>query len=323
LDTVASHWQLALDSAHSALSAAAGELAAADLATRSRELAEERRAAADQLARLAHATGVRPLPWLSNVPVTKQLLGLTSTTRGCLFDLDGVLTDSAVLHASAWAEVFDEFLLQFDATTDRHVAPFDRHADYRAYVEGRPRLDGVHAFLSSRGISVPEGRREDPPRARTAHGIANHKRDLLRRRLRGRAVTGLSGARRYLEAAGHAGLGRAVLSASANSLPMLELAGLATLVEQVVDASVMRAGGLRSRPAPDLVLAACQRLGIAPEDGVTFTNSPAGVAAGHAAGMPVIGVAVGADEEVLLGFGAERVVPSLNALLDRQLAESR
>jgi beta-phosphoglucomutase-like phosphatase (HAD superfamily) len=104
---------------------------------------------------------------------------------------------------------------------------------------------------------------------------------------------------------------------------MLELAGLATLVEQVVDASFMRVGSLRSRPAPDLVLAACQRLGIAPEDGVTFTNSPAGVAAGHAAGMPVIGVAAGADEEVLLGFGAERVVPSLNALLDRQLAESR
>jgi HAD superfamily hydrolase (TIGR01509 family) len=323
LDTVASHWQLALDAAQSALGAAAGELSAADLAARRRALVAERNAIAELLARLARATGVRPAPWLSNVPVTKQMLGLPPAVRACLFDLDGVLTDSTVLHASAWAEVFDDFLLHLGDTTGRHFERFDPDADYRAFVEGRPRLEGVHAFLSSRGIRVPEGQPADPAQARTAYGIANHKRDVLRRGLRGRGVIGLSGARRYLEAAGHAGLARAAVSASASTLPMLELAGLATLVEQRVDADVIRVEGLRSRPAPDLMLAACRRLGVPPEQSVTFTNSPAGVAAGHAAGMSVIGVGDGPQAEVLRGFGAERVVPSLSALLDPRLAESR
>jgi HAD superfamily hydrolase (TIGR01509 family) len=323
LDTVASHWQLALDAAQSALGAAAGELSAADLGARRRGLAEERKAIAELLAHLARATGVRPAPWLSNVPVTREMLGVPSGVRACLFDLEGVLTDSGVLHASAWAEVFDDFLLHLGDTTDRHFERFDPDADYRTFVEGRPRLEGVHAFLSSRGIRVPEGRPGDPARARTANGIANHKRDVLRRRLRGRSVIGLSGARRYLEAAGHAGLARAAVSASASTLPMLELAGLATLVEQRVDADVIRAEGLRSRPAADLVLAACRRLGVPPEQSVTFTSSPAGVAAGRAAGVSVIGVGDRAQAEVLRGFGAERVVPSLSALLDSRLAESR
>jgi beta-phosphoglucomutase-like phosphatase (HAD superfamily) len=135
-----------------------------------------------------------------------------------------------------------------------------------------------------------------------------------------RGVTALAGARRYLEAAGHAGLKRAVVSASTTTLPMLELAGLATLVEERVDADVMQAESLRSRPAPDLLLVSCRRLGVRPEEAVTFTHSAAGVAAGHAAGLLVVGVGDGAEQEVLGGFGAERVVPSVGALLDSLLS---
>ena len=254
LDTVASAWQLALDAAESALGAARGCMPGADLDRRGRELVQERQQTAELLARLAEVVGARPVPWLSPVPVHTQLLGLPAAAKACLFDLDGVLTDSAVLHASAWAEVFDEFLLRLSEKT---------------------------------------------------------------------GVTALTGARRYLEAAGHAGLDRAVVSASASTLPMLELARLATLVEDRVDADVVRVEGLRSRPAPDLLLAACSRLGVRPEEAVTLTHSPSGVVAGHAAGLTVIGVGDGAHAELLRGFGAERVVTSLSALLDRRLAESR
>ena len=133
-------------------------------------------------------------------------------------------------------------------------------------------------------------------------------------------MTALAGARRYLEAAGHDGLECAVVSASTNTLPMLELAGLATLIEVRVDADDIRAEGLRSRPAPDLLLVACRHLGVRPEEAVTFTYSAAGVAAGHAAGLTVIGVGDEAQRELLQGFGAERVVPSLSVLLDHQLS---
>jgi beta-phosphoglucomutase-like phosphatase (HAD superfamily) len=135
-----------------------------------------------------------------------------------------------------------------------------------------------------------------------------------------RGVTALVGARRYLEAAGHAGLKRAVVSASTTTLPVLALAGLASLVETTIDAGVMRAESLRSRPAPDLLLAACRRLGVDPKEAVTFTHSAAGVAAGLAAGAAVVGIGDDAQTELLRGFGAERVVPSLGALLDRSLA---
>ena len=195
------------------------------------------------------------------------MLGLPAGVSACLFDLDGVLTDSAVLHASAWGEVFDDLLLRLTENTGWHFIPFDRGADYRAYIDGRPRLEGVHAFLDSRGIRLPEGRLDDPPRADTACGLAKRKGEALARGMQQRGVTALPGVRRYLEAAGHAGLKRAVVSASASTLPMLELAALATLVEARVDADVIRSDGLRSPPAPDLLLAACRRLDVASRGG--------------------------------------------------------
>ena len=270
-------------------------LPVAELAQRRGGLARERRQAAELLASLAKVTGVRPEPWLSPVPLSTTMLGLPPTVTACLFDLEGVLTDSALLHALAWGEVFDEFLLRLADKTGWQFIPFDRDADYRAYLDGRPRLEGVHAFLDSRGIRLPEGRSDDPRGGRHRLPVwPARKGEALARSLRQRGVNALGGARRYLEAAGQAGLERAVVSASASTLPMLELAGLATLVEERVDADVIRAEGLRARPAPDLLLVACRRLGVHPEEAVTFTHSAAGVAAGHAAGMAVIGVGEGA-----------------------------
>ena len=322
LDTIASRWQQALDAAEHALAAAHGPVHIPNLDARRHELVQERLETAQILTRLGRLTGVQPLPWLSPVPVTTKMLGLPDGTTACLYDLDGVLTDSGVLHAWAWAEVFDDFLLRLSETTGWHFIRFDRGADYRSYIDGRPRLEGVHAFLASRGIQLPEGRYGDPAVADTAYGLARRKGEAMARGLHQRGVSAVPGARRHLEATGHGGLRRAVVSASSSTLPILELAGLTSVVEERVDADVIRTEGLRSRPAPDLLLDACRRLGARPEDAVTLTHSAAGIAAGHAAGLTVIGVGEGAQGELLQGFGAERVVPSLQALLDPRLLTS-
>jgi HAD superfamily hydrolase (TIGR01509 family) len=319
LDTLAACWQRSLDAAQRALAAAGRTLPDAECEQRRRNLAQERQEVASLLAQVARSAGVHPAPWLSPVPVTNHMLGLAPTVKACLFDLDGVLTDSGVLHAQAWAEVFDEFLLRLSEKTARHFIPFDQHADFAAFIDGRPRLEGIHSFLDSRGIRLPEGRPTDTPQSETAHGLARRKADALAHGLRLRGVTALPGARRFLEATGHAGCKRAVVSASTSTLPMLELAGLATLVEERVDADVILAESLRSRPAPDLLLAACRRLGVRPGEAVTFTHSAAGVAAGHAAGMSVIGVGPPGQLELLCGFGAESVTSGLTDLLDHRL----
>ena len=321
LDTVASDWQIALDAAQHALDNARRSLKPDDLARHHGELVQERRQTATLLAQLAHATGVKPEPWLSATPVSITMLGLRPAIRACIFDLDGVLTDSAVLHAAAWAEVFDELLLRRSEQTGWQFIPFDRDADYRATIDGRPRLEGIHLFLAGRGIRLPEGRPVDPPDADTAYGLARHKSEALARGMHARGVSALDGARRYLEAAGHAGLSCAVVSGSVNTLPMLELAGLATLVDVRVDAELMDIKSLRSRPAPDILLTACHLLDVRPDEAVTLTHSPDGVAAGHAAGLDVIGVGDdAATRELLEGFGAERTVTSLAGLLDPRLA---
>jgi HAD superfamily hydrolase (TIGR01509 family) len=271
---------------------------------------------------VAAVAGIQPAPWLSPVTLTNRVLGLPDSASACLFDLEGVLTDSGKLHAWAWGEVFDEFLLRLSDKTGWHFVPFDRIADYRDYVDGRSRLEGVHAFLDSRGVRLPEGRRDGPAEADTACGLAQRKGQAMERALVRRGVTALPGALRYLQAATRAGLGTAVVSASASTPQMLELAGLAALIEERVDATAIGDDGLRSRPAPDLLLAACSRLRVRPEEAVTLTHSAAGVAAGHAGGLAVVGIADGTQAELLHGFGAERVVQSLTELLDARLRET-
>ena len=323
LEDIAPAWQLALDAADRASGAAAASLPAAEATARRRGVEDEREVTQALLTRVGRLSGLDHPLWLAPLPVTAPLLGLPAGVRACLFDLDGVLTDSTVVHRLAWAQVFDDLLLRVSEKTGWHFVPFKAVSDYRDYVDGRPRLEAIHAFLDSRGVRVPEGRPDDDPSADTAYGLAKRKGEAVARGLRGRGVAALPGARRYLEAAGRAGIARAVISASASTLPMLRLAGLADVVEERVDADVMSAQHLRARPAPDLLLVACRRLGVDPCDAVSITNSPAGVAAAHAAGVAVIGVGEGAQGELLHGYGAERVAPSLRALLDRRIADVR
>ena len=319
LESLSATWQRALDAATNALRAAGGSLGAGDLRQRETRLRLERDGVAHLLADIARATTATHAPWLSPVPVTNAMLGLPAQARACLFDVEGVLTDSGRVHALAWGEVFDEFLVRVAARTRWPFAPFDRRSDYAEYVEGRPRLEGIHLFLASRGIQIPEGRPGDPGDVDTAHGLARRKGRVLARRLDEGGVAALPGARRYLEAARRAGLARAVVSASTNTSPILELAGLAPLIDEQVEAAAIRDEGLRSRPAPDLLLAGCRRLGVPPEDAVTLTHTPAGVAAGRKAGLEVIGVGEGDEAEALEGFGADNIATALVSLLDPRL----
>jgi HAD superfamily hydrolase (TIGR01509 family) len=312
LDGVADEWQLALDRAALALDAADGAFPGDELRARRRQLVHERAETAHDLAALASELHVRHRPWLAPFPVHASLLGVPGSTRTCIFDLEGVLTDSGLLHATAWSEAFDDLLLRRAEQTGWQFIPFDPVADYAAYLDGRPRLEGIRLFLGSRGIRLSH-EEED--------ALARHKSEVLGRRLRQRGVSALPGARRYLEAAGHAGLGRAVVSSSTRTLPVLELAELAGLVDARVDAEQIAKGSLRSRPAPDLILRACDLLGVEPAAAVCFAHTPDGVAAARAAAVAVVGVAM--DEgprERLRAFGADRTVARLGDLLDPRLA---
>jgi HAD superfamily hydrolase (TIGR01509 family) len=253
------------------------------------------------------------------------MLGLPAGALACLFDLDGVLTASAAIHAAAWAETFDEFLSRRGPHAGEgfahFVRPFDRGADYAAYLHGRPRLDGVQEFLSSRAVSLPTGRPGDPAGAETVYGLANRKNEALRRRLEREGVAAFDGSRRYLEAAREAGVDCVVVSASANTAEFLERAGLADLVDERVDGDTIRRGRLRAKPAADTLLAACRLLGTPPDGAVAFETTPAGIAAARAA---AVGVVVGVDRSgqaaALRSAGADLVVGDLAELLDPALA---
>jgi HAD superfamily hydrolase (TIGR01509 family) len=321
LEALSAEWQRALDAAGRALAAADDSLPPRELHDRRLALAQETERTASFLRELARG-GREPAPWLSPTPVMNRMLGLPDTVQACVFDMESVLTDSSLLHAWAWGHVFDDFLSRVSERTGWHLIPFDRVADYREYVEGRSRLDGVQTFLQSRGIHVPLGRPDDASDVESAFGLARHKGELLERRLQEQGVSALPGARRYLEATRRAGLQRAVVYESASTLPMLEQAGLASLVDARIDAAVISSEDLRSRPAPDLLLAACRRLDVAPEHVATFTNSPAGIIAGDRAGMLPIGVGEDSVCKTLEGFGADLVAPSLSMLLDPRLRQA-
>ena len=309
LDGTAAQWQSAFDAAARALEADRWLLPPAEVAAEAKALAHERRATAALLSQVATLHSVRPAPWLPAVPVTPRRLGLPTGTSACIFDLDGVLTDSDSLHAAAWAETLDPLLLAA-ARDDRPYVPFDRDTDYHAYFDGRPRLEGITLFLAGRGLRLPED---------TVDAVARRKGELLQHGLRVRGVAALTGAHRFLQAAALGRLGRAVVSASTSASPMLERAGLTQLVDVRVDAETIRAQGLRSRPDPDLLIAACAELGVEPNRVVALTHSGAGVVAARNLEMPVIGVAAGPDADALRAYGATTVVPTLGALLDPTL----
>jgi len=242
------------------------------------------------------------------------VLGLPSHVTACLFDLDGVLTRTAVVHRAAWKQTFDEFL----RTVPGEFRPFTDE-DYNAYVDGRPRYDGVRMFLAARGISLPAGTPDDPPDARTVTGLGNRKNEVLLRRLRSDGVEVYPGSVAYLREAREAGLRRAVVSASANTREVLAATGFGDLLEVIVDGVVAVREGLRGKPYPDTFLAAARLLGVEPEHGAVFEDAVAGVAAGRAGGF---GYVVGVDRvgsgvghaDDLRANGADVVVADLGDL---------
>jgi beta-phosphoglucomutase family hydrolase len=243
------------------------------------------------------------------------VLGLPDGIRAGLFDLDGVLTRTAVVHAAAWKEMFDDFLRRRAAETGQPFLPFDAHADYDRYVDGRKRADGVRAFLASRGIQLPEGSPDDPPAAATVHALGNRKNELVLAKL-AHGVDVYPGSVRYVEALRDAGLGRAVVSSSANTKAVLEVTGLDTLFDVVVDGVVAERDGLAGKPAPDTFLAAARAVGVAPADAAVFEDALAGVEAGRAGGFGfVVGVDRVGQAEELRRHGADIVVTDLADLL--------
>ncbi len=242
------------------------------------------------------------------------MLGLPEGVTACLFDLDGVLTDTAAVHNRAWSQTFDEFLEARDGAGFR---PFDPGDDYNRYVDGKRREDGVRSFLASRGVELPEGGPDDPPDAQTVHGVGNRKNELLLATIARDGVEVYEGSRTYLRAARDAGLRRAVVSSSANTAQVLEVTGLAEYVELRVDGVTAREEQLPGKPAPDTFLRAAELLGVPATQAVVFEDALAGVEAGRAGRFGyVVGVDRVGQAAELRERGADVVVQDLAELLD-------
>ena len=252
------------------------------------------------------------------MPGDAQRLGLPGEIRACLFDLDGVLTQTAKVHATAWKEMFDAFL-EDRARTGEAFVPFDTVADYDQYVDGKPRYDGVRSFLASRGIELPEGDPSDPPSSETVHGLGNRKNELVLAILRRDGVAAYEGSVRYVHAVRKAGLHTAVVSASANCKDVLEAAGIENLFEVRIDGIVVEERHLRGKPAPDTFLAAAKEVGVEPAEAAVFEDALAGVEAGRAGHFGfVVGVDRVGQREALLEHGADVVVSDLAELLEQK-----
>ena len=246
------------------------------------------------------------------------MLGLPKGTRGCLFDLDGVLTKTAKVHDAAWKEMFDDFLRDRSRQTGQPFVPFDPVKDYDEYVDGKPREDGTRAFLASRGIDLPEGGEDDRPDAQTIHGLSNRKNQIVLQRIHTDGVEAYEGSVRYVRAARDAGLHRAVVSSSANAHDVLVAAGIEDLFETRIDGVVAERDHLRGKPAPDTFLAGARALGLEPPAAAVFEDALAGVAAGRAGGFGcVVGVDRAGQADELRKHGADVVVTDLADLLDR------
>jgi len=244
------------------------------------------------------------------------MLGVPDRIRACLFDLDGVLTQTASVHAAAWQEMFDAYLRRRAASSGEPFRPFDPVADYDAYVDGRPRADGTRAFLASRGITLPEGGPGDPPGSETISGLSAQKNQIAARRIAEGGVTAFAGSVAYLEAAADAGLRRAVVSASANCRAVLAAAGLDGWFDVIIDGIVAEQEQLAGKPAPDTYLAAARRVRLPPAECAVYEDALAGVRAGRAGGFGwLVGVDRTGQADALRAEGADVVVRDLAELL--------
>ena len=244
------------------------------------------------------------------------MLGLPDGVTACLFDLDGVLTQTAKVHAEAWKSMFDEFLRGWAAAHGQQFVPFDKVTDYDEYVDGKPRYDGVRSFLASRHIELPQGTPQDPPSAQTVDGLGNRKNNLVLKLIKEHGVDPYEGSVRYVHAAIEAGLRRAVVSSSTNCKDVLRAAGIDDLFEQIIDGVVTDREHLNGKPAPDTYLAGAKALGVQPSAAAVFEDALAGVEAGRAGSFGfVVGVDRVGQAEALKQHGADVVVKDLAELL--------
>lgn len=258
--------------------------------------------------------------WPARSPAKADGLGLPGGVRACLFDLDGVLTRTAVVHARAWKDTFDAFLRDWYARRGQPFVAFDLDRDYGSYVDGRPRLDGTRTFLAARGIELPEGMPDDPPGTPTVHGLSNAKNVEILRRIRTDGVEVYPDALAYLRAVGSAGVARAVVSSSANTADVLRVTGLAASFDARIDGVVAEQRNLAGKPAPDTFLAGAAELGVGPGQAAVFEDALAGVEAGRAGGFAlVVGVDRVGHGDALREHGADRVVTELTQLLPERV----
>jgi beta-phosphoglucomutase family hydrolase len=246
------------------------------------------------------------------------MLGLPDGVRACLFDMDGVITKTATVHAAAWKEMFDEYLRQRAEQTGAAFVPFTTD-DYDRYVDGKPRLDGTRSFLQSRGIDLPEGTPDDPAGTATVWGLSTRKNDLVLQKIAAGGVEVYQGSVTYVSSAKKNGFKTAIVSSSANTKQVLEVAGLSDLFDVRVDAQYVNAHSLRGKPAPDSYLAAAQELGVSASEAAVYEDALAGVEAGRAGKF---GLVVGVDRvgqaDELRAHGADIVVKDLAELLDEK-----
>jgi len=253
--------------------------------------------------------------WLGK---TGLVLDLPDKITTCLFDLDGVLTQTAKIHAQAWKQMFDDFLREWSERTGEPFQEFDRPTDYDEYVDGKPRLDGVRSFLQSRGIDLPMGAPSDRPDAETIHALGTRKNDLVLDLIRRQGVEPYEGSVRFAQAARDQGLRRAVVSSSTNCEDVLIAAGIADLFEERVDGVVAEREHLAGKPAPDTFLEGARLLGAQPDQAAVFEDAQAGVEAGRAGNFGwVVGVDRTGQADALRRRGADVVVDDLAELLER------
>ena len=243
------------------------------------------------------------------------MLGLPEAVHACLFDLDGVLTDTASVHTKAWKVMFDAFLKHRAEQNGEQFVPFDPVDDYLKYVDGKKREDGVRSFLASRDIELPDGDPDDSADKDTIYGLGTRKNDAFQETLHADGVKVFEGSRRYLEKVAAAGLATAVVSSSANTREVLEITGLEKYIQQRVDGVTLREEHIAGKPAPDSYLRAAELLGVDPGRAAVFEDALSGVEAGRAGNFFVVGVDRADQADALHSHGADVVVSDLGELL--------
>jgi beta-phosphoglucomutase family hydrolase len=234
-----------------------------------------------------------------------------------LLDLDGVITDTASIHAACWKQMFDEYLQNRAMQRGEVFRPFDIANDYRLYVDGKPRFDGVRDFLASRAIQLPEGSSDDPPDAETVGGLGNRKNDLVNKIIEEVGIEPYAGSVKFLRWLRHEGLKIAVVTSSQNCTAVLTAAKLDHFFDVQVDGNTIHAQQLAGKPAPDTFLMGARLLGVAPIRAVVIEDAISGVEAGSAGSFGlVIGVARKGNTEELRRHGAHLVVNDLSELAD-------